>query len=202
MADMKFYCSHCTQSMEGPEDMVGQLIDCPGCGKSIELCRQKNNQPQATQLNTAGEFTEYESHPAMFRSRPVLYCLILLMMFFGIPLAVIGQGELAMDLLPANLFGFLMGGLILSLWKVGTLCRKLTITNKRSIGRHGLLSKRTSEVLHRDIRNVIVDQGVFQRIFKTGTVAIASAGHGGMEIVAHGMPYPNRIKSIIDSHRE
>lgn len=37
MADIKFFCPHCNQSMEGPEEMTGQLLDCPNCGKPIEL---------------------------------------------------------------------------------------------------------------------------------------------------------------------
>ena len=37
MADLKFSCPYCRQSMEGPAEMAGQIIDCPNCAKPIEL---------------------------------------------------------------------------------------------------------------------------------------------------------------------
>lgn len=37
MADYKFTCSHCQQSLEAPGEMLGQTIECPSCNGSIEL---------------------------------------------------------------------------------------------------------------------------------------------------------------------
>ena len=37
MSDMKFMCPKCKQSLEAPEEMMGQLIDCPSCGQPIEV---------------------------------------------------------------------------------------------------------------------------------------------------------------------
>jgi hypothetical protein len=37
MADIQFICPHCTQSIEAPEDMRGQILDCPNCGKPIQV---------------------------------------------------------------------------------------------------------------------------------------------------------------------
>ena len=37
MSDVKFNCPHCSQSLEAPEEMLGQLIDCPSCQKPIEV---------------------------------------------------------------------------------------------------------------------------------------------------------------------
>ena len=37
MSDMEFNCPHCNQTIEAPEDMLGQLIDCPACGGAIQL---------------------------------------------------------------------------------------------------------------------------------------------------------------------
>jgi len=33
----RFYCSHCGQSLEAPEDMLGETIDCPSCNGKFEL---------------------------------------------------------------------------------------------------------------------------------------------------------------------
>jgi uncharacterized RDD family membrane protein YckC len=37
MSDFEFNCPHCTQSLEAPDDMSGQLIDCPKCKAPIEV---------------------------------------------------------------------------------------------------------------------------------------------------------------------
>ncbi len=39
MPDMKFFCPHCTQPLEGPADMAGQAIDCPNCQKPFRVPR-------------------------------------------------------------------------------------------------------------------------------------------------------------------
>jgi DNA-directed RNA polymerase subunit RPC12/RpoP len=37
MSDFKFNCPHCGQSLEAPEDMLGETITCPACTGSIVL---------------------------------------------------------------------------------------------------------------------------------------------------------------------
>lgn len=89
----------------------------------------------------------------------------------------------------------------LGYWWIMRLASSLEITNKRSIQRTGLLSKSTSEVLHDSIRNVTLDQSVAERIFKVGTLGIASAGQDGIEIQCKDVPDPEKIRKIIDLYR-
>ena len=37
MADIKFNCPQCNQSLEAPEDMAGMSLDCPACQKAITI---------------------------------------------------------------------------------------------------------------------------------------------------------------------
>ena len=37
MSDIRFMCPHCTQSIEAPEDMRGQILDCPNCSKPVQV---------------------------------------------------------------------------------------------------------------------------------------------------------------------
>jgi len=37
MSDIKFNCPTCTQPLEAPPEMAGQLIECPKCKKSLEI---------------------------------------------------------------------------------------------------------------------------------------------------------------------
>ena len=59
------------------------------------------------------------------------------------------------------------------------------------------MSKSTNEVRHKDIRNLQVSQSIFQRLFGVGTLEIASAGHGGVEIKISGIPKPQELADII-----
>ena len=37
MPNIPFKCPHCDQSIEAPMEMLGQLIDCPACGETVEV---------------------------------------------------------------------------------------------------------------------------------------------------------------------
>ena len=35
--NVHFKCPHCEQALEAPVDMLGQLMDCPACGETVEV---------------------------------------------------------------------------------------------------------------------------------------------------------------------
>lgn len=39
MSDVKLNCPHCSQSLEAPEEILGQTVPCPSCHREIELPR-------------------------------------------------------------------------------------------------------------------------------------------------------------------
>ena len=120
----------------------------------------------------------YKRHPAMFRNAPILFVLCcLLVLVYGV------------------------GLLILAVWFLSVWGTTLTVSDERVTLRKGILSKHTNEVMIRDIRNVQISQGIFQRLFGVGSIAVGSAGHGGVEIEAAGIPFPQRVKQIIDERR-
>ena len=94
-----------------------------------------------------------------------------------------------------------IGLLILGWWWLGTRAAELTITNKRTTQRTGLISKNTTEVLHRDVRNIQVSQSALQRIFGVGSLGISSSGQAGVEIQFSGVVDPDSVKALIDRHR-
>ncbi len=120
----------------------------------------------------------YEAHPSMFRNHPIWFVLsVVLILMYG------------------------LGLVILLIWWLQCLGTTLTITNERITLRKGILSKHTNEVYHTDVRNVQVSQSMLQRVFQVGKVGVATAGHGDVEIVASGMPDPQKVKNIIDQYR-
>ena len=126
---------------------------------------------------TEDEHTLYESHPSMFRNRPVEFVLT------------------------AILCLVVVGILMMFTWWFKSKGTTLTVTNKRTTLRRGILSKSITEVWHSDVRNVVLEQTFFQRIFGVGMIGISSAGQSGMEISVSGIPDPDKVKQLIDERR-
>jgi uncharacterized membrane protein YdbT with pleckstrin-like domain len=123
------------------------------------------------------EVVLYDAHPAMFRNRPIFFVLGIL----TIPIVV-------------GLVGLIW-------WYLDSRSTTLTVTDRWTRLRRGLLSRDLSTVFHDDVRNVRVAQTFFQRLMGVGYVGISTAGQSGVEIEAHGMPDPVQIKEIIDRYR-
>ncbi len=120
----------------------------------------------------------YESNPAMFRNRPFLFVIcVVLIAAYG------------------------LGLVILFLWWFSNKGTVLTVTEERTILRRGIFSKSTNEVWHRDIRNVQLNQSFLQRIFNVGSIGLSSSGQSGVEIAIDGLPSPNKVKRLIDERR-
>ena len=82
------------------------------------------------------------------------------------------------------------GMLLLLSWWLDCLGHRLVVTDRRTIFRKGLLSKFTNEVLHIHVRNIQVNQSIFQRLMHVGSIDISSAGQAGIEIFIRGVPNP------------
>ena len=124
------------------------------------------------------EVESYRVNPSMWRSNPLLFIAYLgLVLLFGI------------------------GLIFLLVWWIKNKNTTLIVTDKRTILQQGLLSRYTNEVMHAHIRNIQVQQSMMERFFNTGTIKIASAGTGDIEITVSGIPAPNRIKAVIDHYR-
>lgn len=119
----------------------------------------------------------YEANPAMFGNHPVGFVLSVILCLVGV------------------------GFVILLVWYIRCLGTTLTITNEQTTLRRGILSKFTNDVFHENVRNIIVRQTFFQRLFNVGYIGISSAGQSGIEIEVHGIPDPDRVKEIIDDCR-
>ena len=126
-----------------------------------------------------GEETLLEANPAMFRNNPFAFILsVILVAAAGVGLVILG------------------------IWWLHTKAAMLTITNKRTIQRKGLFSRKTTEVLHRDVRNIEISQSIAQRMFGVGSIGIASAGQAGIEIQFAGIRDPDGVKALIDCYRD
>jgi uncharacterized membrane protein YdbT with pleckstrin-like domain len=134
----------------------------------------------------------------MFRNRPLRFCLLAaLILLSGI--AVLSSPDSRLRVVLIMLFGSSLWSLVA--WWLRVLSTTLSVTNQRSILRTGLLSKYTTEVFHRDIRNVQLRQSLFQRLFDVGYIGISSAGQAGVELEVYGIPGPYELKQQLHQLR-
>ena len=72
-----------------------------------------------------------------------------------------------------------LGMLLLLSWWLDCLGHRLVVTDRRTIFRKGLLTKFTNEVLHSHVRNIQINQSVFQRLTHVGSIGIFKRWPGG-----------------------
>ena len=124
------------------------------------------------------EVVLYLDSPSMFRNHPIGFLLCVVLCAGGVGLIILG------------------------VWYLRCCGTHMTVTNKRTTLRTGILSKNINEVFHRDVRNVRLRQSFWQRILGVGSIELSSAGQSDIEISVSGMPDPNRIKSLINEYRD
>ena len=69
------------------------------------------------------------------------------------------------------------------------------------IDREGLLSKNTSEIMIKDIRQVVVQQTFVDRLFNVGTISFSSSAGDGVEVSMEHVAKPAHVKRVIDMYR-
>ncbi len=213
--DLIYDCPHCGERIEVHETQIGEVIDCPNpaCGHPFEvappqahLSRGPAANPQGRVYQAQGRATDAERdlivrHPAMFRNHPLKYTGLMALFVGGLVIAWICSsiGLLFMAMLGTIAAG--CGLLLLGIWYVQTYFETLTVTNRRTIVLRGILSRRTNEVQHDDVRNIQVDQNMLQRLLGVGRIAISSSGQSDLEIDITGIPAPEEIAETIRNYQ-
>ncbi len=202
--------------LEVSDDLAAKRVECPSCHdvNTVPTVRVSDAPPGAAsakgdRASAAGlppddgpEQTVLLVRPAFIRAHPFRFALLAILALAGIAGAVHWGFRV-----PDKAYAWASGALSLlalltvGFWRLATLGDSLKITNKRSIERSGLLSKRTTEVLHDNIRNFQINQSAWDRVLNLGQIGISSSGQDGIEIVMDKVPQPNRVKNIIDLYR-
>ena len=213
MTPLVYRCPHCGASHEIPESLVGDRVDCRECGRVFEAAApvaqavQNEEGAAATYHVEAGE-GEIEdiilaTHPSIARKNPLAFLGCCIAIIVGLIAAVGGgigtawYGISGSVLLIAGLVCAAGGALVLLYWWLESRFTTLEVTNRRTRLRHGIVSRKTSEVRHRDVRNLQVDQNFLDRLLGVGTIAISSAGQDDLEIVVPGIVHPEKIAAVV-----
>jgi len=205
-----YECPHCETTMQVDEDLVGEITDCPNCDKPFRV-----KVPEATPVNeeqvpedaldvSSAERDEKDLvtvHPSMFRAHPIRFLGESAMILVG--LVLLGMAVSGQLLMPGWL-QYTLGGLLavtgtglLAYWWLTVIYTTLSVTNNRSLLRHGIFARYTTEVRHDDVRNIQVEQNIYQRVVGIGDIAISSAGQDDLEVDANGIPRPKEIAETV-----
>jgi uncharacterized membrane protein YdbT with pleckstrin-like domain len=185
------------------------LIKCQECGR--EVSDQAEACPHCGHPAPEGGASETILHdvaPSMIWTHPIKSLIAILLILTGITVLVLSMAA------PAILGGVspdmaIIGGVLLlaigfiAMFVIWLMCRsvQLTVTNRRSTLRKGLISKQTTEVLHRDVRNIQVDQSFLQRMVGIGSLSISSAGQADLEIQIDGIHDPEAIARTVRTYQ-
>jgi uncharacterized membrane protein YdbT with pleckstrin-like domain len=74
---------------------------------------------------------------------------------------------------------------------------KLIVDRQRTTLLTGFLSTSEVQVRHKDVRSVMLNQGVWDRMFGVHRIRISSSGTGDSEIDVSGIPKASEIKELI-----
>ena len=111
----------------------------------------------------------YDEHPAMFRSNPLLYILLVVT---------------------------IVGILGIGIWWIISKGKRLAVSDSEILLENGLLAKQRTQLNVASVRTVRISQTMFQRMMDVGDVEIFSAGDYA-EIAVRGMPHPNAVRAAI-----
>lgn len=96
-------------------------------------------------------------------------------------------------------FAWLLIPLAIALWKQASLT--LRVYRDRVALETGLLAKRVVELAISEINTVEINQTFFQRLCRIGDIKMATSGVEGYELVARGLPQPQRINEVVSAQR-
>lgn len=137
--------------------------------------------------------------PSMWRNQPFTFALYILLLVSPVILVMAAwRYELNVKTFAIiSILPFAFAAVMLLGWKLRCKATELTITTRRSILRHGMLSRYTTEIRHCDIRNIQVAQTFWQRICGVGSICISSEMEDDHDLEVTGLPHPDRIAAAI-----
>lgn len=216
MSSLVYNCPHCGSTHRVEEALIGDRVDCRDCGQPFRAAMPiahpveggaNIDVPESHRISPGeGEIEDIivEVHPSMSRQSPLLFLglvVVALLGVVGLLLGTLFTGVLAV--VPGMLL-WIVGLILLALslgylgiWWIQSLMTTLTVSNLRTRLRHGIIARRTTEVRHEDVLTLKVDQGTLDSLLNVGKLSISSAGGSQLEIIAKGIPDPERIAAII-----
>jgi len=211
MNPIKFECPHCHEIIAGDDSLYGQRVECRKCPATILVPPMPvGAEPQTARLIqepvasipiAPGKATQEAD---IFKLSPVARAfpgqILLAVIFIGL---TIGLAIRAPDfswprwaaLIPLT-FGMF---LLLQLW-IRVMSYSYRLTTQRLFVRRGWLARHVNELELYRVKDVVVDQGVLQRLLGYGTVTVLADDHTTPEVHLYSISRPTKVKELIRTH--
>ena len=148
------------------------------------------NQSKKDQKMTAAENVLWVAHPSIF-----YFSLRLLASVFILVVGIVFT--------PCFGTFFVVSAIVIAVVVVLQVkSTTFTLTNRRVKSVGGILIRRECEVSIKDIRSLNLSSGFFEGVFGLGTIEVASAGTGGIEVTFFGVSSVNKIRDMIRREKD
>jgi len=207
MNPIQFECPHCQEIIAGDESQYGQRVKCPKCQATIivpsapvspepQTARLLPNPavPAATANGEADVFTLFPTARA-FAGQLLLGVIIIgLALFLATRTADFSWAPLA-----AEVTGALGVVLLLLVW-IKLKSSRYRLTTQRLFVQRGWLAKHADELELYRVKDVVVDQGVAQRLLGYGTITVLADDDSTPTMELVSISNPTKIKELIRTH--
>jgi len=206
MEAIRFECPHCREMNTGDESLYGRQVTCRRCQKAMLVPQA----PGAGGLQTARLIRESEAaHPGpdgaeqeteVFNLRPVVRSfagrigLGVILIALG---AFVAMRAEAPWLRWVGLALLATGVILLALVWIGTKSYRYRLTSQRLFVRRGWLAKHVNELELYRVKDVVVDQGVLQRMLGYGTITVLAEDQTTPKVSLAGISRPVEVKETI-----
>lgn len=208
MNPIKFECPHCHEIIAGDESLYGRRVKCPKCQAAILVPQAPvSTGPQTARLilepvaaappvlNEAHQETEVFKLSPVARAYPGQILLGVLFVALAIGLAIRAQDfswPRWVALIPLAL-GVV---LLLLVWIRMKSC-SYRLTTQRLFVRRGWLAKHVNELELYRVKDVVVDQGILQRLLGYGTITVLADDDTTPEVNLVKISRPTKVKEMI-----
>ena|ERR1017187_2497036 len=206
--DIKFDCGWCGQNIAIDEAGRGLSIDCPQCGKPLEVPNESTPPTPLPPLPSVAPARSTKECP--FCGEEVL-SQAKVCRFCGRSITAPTVEKTLLDLSPSWLYfaGDIFIALLLVLLVVGVffliyiILKRNSIhyivTSHKLIEKKGILSKSTNEIPIGNLQAVKLRRSLLERIFGLGTLGFSSASARENEVVFAGIRNPEEVKAKINA---
>ena len=207
MKPIRFECPHCHEINTGDESLYGQQVTCRRCQvpmlvpqapvtmglKTARLIQDPEAAPPVP--DEANQETDIFNLSPAVRAFPGWISLAVIFIVLGAVLAIYAQvfpwpGWVALVPLAVGVL------LLMRIWIRVKSC-SYRLTTQRLFVRSGWLAKHVNELELYRIKDVVVDQGVLQRVLGYGTITVLAEDETTPKVDLAGIPRPMEVKETI-----
>ena len=208
MSPIKFECPHCHAIIAGDASLYGQRVKCEKCQATILVPPAPGNtEPQTARLiqepaagvpivpGEAGQETDiFKLAPA---ARAFLGQILLGVICIGLAIGLVVRAQDFPWSPRAALVPLTLGVLLLLLVWIRVKSCSYRLTTQRLFVRRGWLAKHVDELELYRVKDVVVDQGLLQRVLGYGTVTVLADDDTTPETDLVRISRPTAVKEMI-----